>query len=700
MQIVQESRGCETSNNFTTTKQFSIKHSPKMFKMLSDGVYKDKLAAFIREIANNCADEHRMSGTKRPFEITLPTQLSATMEFKDFGRGLSEEGVFNLYTTYGASTKDAINDINGEEIVGGFGIGSKSPFAYTDSFIVESRHEGVFRAYVAMLDDQRMPTIVQTTPKEGVQTDEENGLTVKVAVQQHDIRNCSDKLRNILEFFTEQPIIHGITDGWAVNSRKYLVENDKVGFKMSDQNDYRSNARIILGGNAFPIEFSQLEGKSQYTYRGLDIWMPMGSVDVAISRESLSYDPLTIKNILTKLDEIEEAIQADAIKKVTAIKNRYLRSIAYSNLAKGGGGLLSNTKAFQERCDCDDYFTEQMQYKELDTVYSSSKLILRKKDLFSMSFHYDNVFIIVDDPVCCDIKTKQFVEDNDINIKTTGVYQIPNHSWPKLYERLGKPPKSYIHYTSKLTYVKKTSGKAGVKGISCYTLGRGHGYKSPLDVQHLPDDKHYLLMDNSYVYINDKAYTHDTAACLIPKDVYLIFRTNRGKVVEYGWTEGSSLVTKHCKDFVVKYSEKNMPYELYDLVKIDTELEQINLLIKEDGFKVSSYNRELVKWTKQLIKYVENTKKTHNIPNHIDFYERRRHTSGSEHSFYETALDLLAKQGEEIDVRSTYNKIKKKLKRLEKDTLLTQWYASFPLIEGCDNNVTTTNKVDYISKWG
>jgi hypothetical protein len=697
MQVAIEQRGCETSGNFAKTKHFSIKHSPKMFKMLSDGVYQDKLKAWNGEITANMLDEYNMSDTKKPFEITFPTQLSPVMVFKDYGRGLSKEDVFDLYTTYGASTKDTVNSVDGQDIIGGFGIGSKSPFAYTDSFIVESRQNGVLRTYVAMLDDARMPTIVQTSSKQGEKTAEPNGLTVKVAVQQKDIRQCAENMKDILEFFPVQPIIHSAPETWAVKSQNYVIENDKVGFKLSSTDDYYAKARIILGGRSFPIDFNQLGVKYEHRYKGLDIWMPMGSVDVTVSRESLSYDPLTIKNILAKLEEVEIVVQDDAIKVLKKITNKYLRTIEYIKIS--GQGILSNTSAFRERCDVLDSFRSMMDYKYMDSAYNSNKPMLRKSTNFSPQFRKEAIFIIVDDASCCDIKTKQFIQDNAVDCNNTHVYQIPAQYWPDLYKNLGQPPKSCIHYTSKMTYVKTESGKAGVRGISCYTLST-RDYKNAFDVQNLSNDKHYLLMDNSYVYINNKSYTHSIAARLIPKDVYLVFRTNRGKVVEYGWKEGSSLVTKHCQDFVVKYSEKNMPYELYDLVKIDTKLEQISLLIKEDGFKVSAYNRELVKRTKQLIKYVENTTKTHNIPNHVDFYERRQKTTRLEHSIYETALDFLVTQGETIEVRRSYNEIEKRLERLEKDTLLKQWYSAFPLMDGCDNNVTNTNKVDYLSKWG
>lgn len=50
--------------------------------------------------------------------------------FHDYGCGLSQRRVQDVFTTFGASTK---RDNNYE--IGGFGLGAKSPLAYADTFM-------------------------------------------------------------------------------------------------------------------------------------------------------------------------------------------------------------------------------------------------------------------------------------------------------------------------------------------------------------------------------------------------------------------------------------------------------------------------------------------------------------------------------------------------------------------------------------
>jgi len=105
---------------------YSIKDSSKIFSILRSNIYSDKMLAVVREYSTNGWDGHILAGTPdRPLKVTLPTALAPVFKVRDFGVGLSEESVLNIYTTYGESTKESSNDFNGT-----FGLGSKSAFAY------------------------------------------------------------------------------------------------------------------------------------------------------------------------------------------------------------------------------------------------------------------------------------------------------------------------------------------------------------------------------------------------------------------------------------------------------------------------------------------------------------------------------------------------------------------------------------------
>ena len=140
------------SNGVQDVASFDIssKEENRTFIMglLRDAIYSDKVLAVLREYSANAWDEHRQSGRgDLPIKVTLPTAVDPTLTIRDFGRGLSHKDVFTVFTQYGESSKRTDSSA-----VGMLGIGSKSGFAYTDSFTVTSWHSGGKRVYAAVLD--------------------------------------------------------------------------------------------------------------------------------------------------------------------------------------------------------------------------------------------------------------------------------------------------------------------------------------------------------------------------------------------------------------------------------------------------------------------------------------------------------------------------------------------------------------------
>ena len=123
----------EKSSSFQTSN-FKIDATAKAFAILSDSLYSNKIKAVVREISTNAYDAHVAAGCPdKPFYVQIPTKLDTTFAVRDYGTGLSHDDCFGLYTTYFRSDKTDSN-----KAVGCLGLGSKSPFAYTDQFLVES----------------------------------------------------------------------------------------------------------------------------------------------------------------------------------------------------------------------------------------------------------------------------------------------------------------------------------------------------------------------------------------------------------------------------------------------------------------------------------------------------------------------------------------------------------------------------------
>ena len=117
------------SNTLTNTTQYSIKASAQAFKILSDGLYRNKIAAPIRELSTNAYDAHVAKGnTDIPFDVHLPSVAEPWFAIRDYGIGMSKHELETTYTTYFDSNKTHSNDF-----VGCMGLGSKTPFSISDA---------------------------------------------------------------------------------------------------------------------------------------------------------------------------------------------------------------------------------------------------------------------------------------------------------------------------------------------------------------------------------------------------------------------------------------------------------------------------------------------------------------------------------------------------------------------------------------
>lgn len=298
-----ESSGIKSSN-------FKIAFNKKMFEMLSSGIYSDNLVATIRELSCNAWDAHQLAGKKDiPFDIHLPNQLELYFEVKDYGTGIDNDKIKDIYTTYGASTKDQDN-----VAIGCFGIGSKSPFSYTDNFQVENRWSGFKTSYTAFIDATGTPSFSEPVSK--VPTTEPNGLTVRFPVKKEDIYKFTDAAKKVYSSFATKPNIKGAY-GFVLNPEpEYLLKNSDFGMPKYNT----GTPRLLMGNIYYPINILNILPKSSgYSYYsstygkgtpefkidsvlrwGINLYVNIGDVDITASRESLSYDDGTIKLIKEK----------------------------------------------------------------------------------------------------------------------------------------------------------------------------------------------------------------------------------------------------------------------------------------------------------------------------------------------------------------------------------------------------------------
>lgn len=299
--------------------EFKIKNSAKAFSILSSGIYQNKIRAIIRELSCNAYDSHVEAGKKyEPFDVHLPTTLEPYFSIRDYGTGLTHQQVFDIYTTYFESTKTNSNDY-----VGALGLGSKSPFSYTDNFTITAIKDGKKGIYSAFINDHGFPSVVKMNISD---TDEPDGVEVKFAVNDYyDYKKFIHESSDVFKDFAVIPNFTGASCNVIkkVYKEKNIIKNVHV---LSDT--YYNKSYAVMGNISYPIETSSIEthiDASLVAYLGmsLEIQFDIGDVDFQTSREGLSYTKHTISSIEAKLKELESKLDGIIAAEADKISNMW-----------------------------------------------------------------------------------------------------------------------------------------------------------------------------------------------------------------------------------------------------------------------------------------------------------------------------------------------------------------------------------------
>jgi len=303
--IVEREKIDIVSSGVQVTNSFNISCSVEMFDMLSSGLYKDKIKAVIRELSTNANDAHIEAGvTDKQVKVILPSELEPNFSVRDFGGGMGEDMVMTLYSTYGESTKRMSNAFNGA-----LGVGSKSPFSYSDAFSVVSRHEGMKKTY-ALYVDNGMPTISKMAEAELTDEDEGTGLEIIVPVLEADFGKFHETATKVYQWFSNRP---DVSQDLTYKTLPKLLEG--AGWYVYDDTassyyNTLEGIHVVMANIAYPVDVTNLSSRVKKVLgeAPLLIEVPTGSVRMAASRESLSMTKETIAYLNTHLAKIEAEI--------------------------------------------------------------------------------------------------------------------------------------------------------------------------------------------------------------------------------------------------------------------------------------------------------------------------------------------------------------------------------------------------------
>jgi hypothetical protein len=301
--------------------EFRIRNSAKAFSILSSGLYANKIRAVVRELSCNAVDSHVAAGrATHPFDVHLPNALEPHFSIRDYGTGLSHDQVTQIYTTYFESTKT-----NSNAFIGALGLGSKSPFSYTDNFTVTAIQNGKKGIYTAFINDTGVPSIALMMTEA---TDEPAGVEVKFSVnERYDFDKFRQEARIVYKFFALRPVVSG-SNSFEFEDAEYESRDIIPGVHSYKG---RSGSVAIMGNIAYPIDVpaadTSLGDLRGMLNCGLELHFGIGELDFQASREGLSYIPSTIEAIKNKLESLNAALAVVIAKEADAIPNLWDRAV-------------------------------------------------------------------------------------------------------------------------------------------------------------------------------------------------------------------------------------------------------------------------------------------------------------------------------------------------------------------------------------
>ena len=328
------------SENFVESN-YSIDATAKAFAILSDGLYSNKILAVVRELSTNAYDSHVAAGCpEKPFDVTLPTSLDHEFSIRDYGTGLSKENCMSLYTTYFRSDKTDSNDA-----VGCLGLGSKSPFAYTDQFMVESFHNGSHMTFSAYKNENDEPVFALLSEQ---YTDEPNGLRVSFATEVGDSINFKYEAQNVWKYFVTTP--NANIDVEVVSQGDATMSGDDWQICNKANRGYAKN-ELVMGQIGYELDADQFEGDVYdllWRGYGLIIHANIGDVDITPSRESLSYNSRTKDFIHNKIKNILEEISTQTQQYIDDSPTLWDARLAWTGVNKSMSGVKTIREAIGE----------------------------------------------------------------------------------------------------------------------------------------------------------------------------------------------------------------------------------------------------------------------------------------------------------------------------------------------------------------
>lgn len=328
---------------------FGIQDMGMIFDILRNKMYSNKIMAICKEISCNARDAHREIGKGDvPIEIYLPNGWDAKLKIKDFGPGISPDRMTNIFIKYAASTK---RDDNLQ--TGGFGLGAKTPFSYSDTFSIITIVNGIEYHYAAFIDETKVGklSLLEQKDAEG----KPSGTEIIIPVKSQDFGEFYRCIEEVTRYWdlcknSARPKI----EGYKITYREMApVTIEGNNWKLLSTSHYNLDVTLVIDGIIYSLDTSSFKKIKAWNdisgIRGtLLLPIDVGMVNLAANRESVHLDSKTETFIKNIFEEVSKDLSDKIKSKINSAKNYWEACEIYKNIYNTfyGYDLLYNQSIF------------------------------------------------------------------------------------------------------------------------------------------------------------------------------------------------------------------------------------------------------------------------------------------------------------------------------------------------------------------
>lgn len=321
----------EMSDSFAV-KEAGIGDMGIIFQILS-GLYNDPQRIIVQEYIANARDAHREVGKDDvPVDVTLPNFFEQELKIRDYGPGISPDRMNNVFINYGSSTK------RGDNLqTGGFGIGAKSVFCYTDTCTIETWVDGIYYNYSYMVDEDKKPKCILI---DSFPSTEPTGTKISINIAKSDINTVCANVYFVTQYWTVRPNItnESVFTGKKYSDYRIVAHSDRWQFV----DDRSTRSHVIIDGIPYKFDFDSVfrEPNDRVKFNAIfrsgnfDFKLKTGEVTMSPNREGPIYDVSTRRVLKEIAEDAFETVRNNILKEfgtVTTIFDAYALYEKYAN---------------------------------------------------------------------------------------------------------------------------------------------------------------------------------------------------------------------------------------------------------------------------------------------------------------------------------------------------------------------------------